>query len=420
MSFRQRSDYAPLLVLVGEGFFSRFSFSLMGFALPLYARHLGMSLHEIGLLISLNVAVTIALKPAMGWAADHFGWRRSAIAGVGLRSLVPLLLAYAWLPWQLYGIRAVHGAAEAVRGPSVNTLLATHGDKNKAVASAFAWYATARSAAAGLGHATSGVLLTLTAGDFSLVFVVAFALSTLPLGVVAGFMPRDRDHEPVAAKPVAEGVPSDLDAAPVNGDRAATRPSLLPVAGLGFFMTTSAQMLHGLFPILATEYAGLNPAQTGIIYAASTCVVLFSGPLFGWLSDRVSRDLVLLVRGGANIISSGVYLAAPNFAGIAVGRCVDDVGKAAFRPAWGAVMAIVSGFDRKRRARTMSLTSLGEDVGDIVGPVLAGFLWHTWGVAALLGVRILLAAVTECYALAIGRKLHLAERQRAADQSVLP
>ena len=66
----------------------------------------------------------------------------------------------------------------------------------------------------------------------------------------------------------------------------------------------TAEMLNGLFPILATEYAGLSPAQAGIVYAVSTLATIFSGPVFGWLSDNVSRKLVLMVRGAANTLSS--------------------------------------------------------------------------------------------------------------------
>jgi len=404
VKFKLRSDDLPLLVMMGEGFFARLSFSMVGFALPLYARSLGLTLSQVGLLISLNVAVAMAFKPVMGWAADRFGWRRSILAGVGLRSLVPLLLTFSSLPWQLFGIRSVHGLSEAVRDPPVNTLLAVHGEKRGAVASAFAWYATARSVAASLGHALSGVLLTLTASNFSQVFVVAFILSALPLVLVVLYIPRDSEPAPVEVA----AMPSERDETATSMGTSQA-PRALTVAGLGLFMSTTAQMLHGLLPILATEYAGLTPAETGIVYGISTLVVLFSGPLFGWLSDHVSRDLVLMVRGGANILSSGVYLAAPNFPGIAVGRCVDDVGKAAFRPAWGAMMAIVSAADGRRRARTMSVTSLGQDAGEIIGPILAGLLWNTWGIAVMLSVRILLAAVTECYALVLGRKVHAAE-----------
>ncbi|HEY6100586.1 MAG TPA: MFS transporter, partial [Anaeromyxobacter sp.] len=127
------------------------------------------------------------------------------------------------------------------------------------------------------------------------------------------------------------------------------------------------------------------------------------GPAFGWLSDHVSRRLVLGLRGVANVISSALYLAFPTFAGFGIAKGVDDLGKAAFRPAWGALMAQLASQDRKSRARTMSLLGMGEDAGEALGPALAGFVWSAYGIGAVVGVRIALAAASEVYAAVIAR-----------------
>ena len=48
---------AALLALISEGFLSRLSSGIIGFALPLYARQLGLSFAEISVLISINLIV---------------------------------------------------------------------------------------------------------------------------------------------------------------------------------------------------------------------------------------------------------------------------------------------------------------------------------------------------------------------------
>jgi len=386
-----------LLALLGEGFFSRLSFGLISLALPLYARQLGLSLTEVGLLISLSAAVNIFGKPFMGALADRFGWRRTMLTGIALRSVVTLLFTVCWLPWHLYGVRALHGVAQSVRGPAVDALLAHAGGK-KAAASVFAWYSTARAIAASLGRAGAGLLLALTAGQFAPVFVLACLLSVIPLLVVWRFV-KEPEHG-VREQP-AEPVPAAAAAEPA----AAARPGLLPVVSLGALMSGTAEMLRGIFPILATEYAGLSPAQTGLIYLASTLVTIAAGPVFGWLSDHVSRELVLLVRSAANILSSAIYLAAPNFAGVIVARLTDDMGKAAFRPAWGAMRAAASADDPRKRAQRMGMMGMGEDIGELLGPVVAGMLLTAGGLTALMGTRIVLAIVTEAYAVAVSRRL---------------
>jgi MFS family permease len=394
----QRAVWAdPALgAIIAEGFFSRLSFGLISFALPLYAyQELGLSLTAIGFLASLNLGVAIVLKPFMGSIADRVGMKPSFTVAIALRSVVSLLLVFATLPWQLFAIRGVHGVSIALRDPSANVLIAEQGGK-KAVASAFAWYQTAKSLAGTLGKAGAGVLLALTASSFSTVFAIAFLLSVLPVVVVARFVREPKPHEGAAAEAARQAEEARSAAMP--------QPRTLPFAGVGFLISGTAYMLANLFPILAVEYAGLSTAQAGLVYLIAPVVIL-TGPIFGWLSDKVSRKLVLSVRSVANVGSSVLYLVAPSFAGVAVARAVDDLGKAAFRPAWGALMAHVASFDRRRRARMMGSMSAGEDAGEFAGPIVAGFLWSTWGVPVLLAVRIALAVVTEIYTLVVTASL---------------
>jgi MFS family permease len=396
---RPRVDPA-LAALVAEGFLSRLAFGLVTFALPLYAyQELGLGLGVIGLLLSFNLVVAVLLKPALGALVDRIGVKPSLTAAIGLRSIVSLLLVFAATPWQLFGIRGLHGVSIAARDPAAAVLLADRGGKT-AVASAFAWYQTAKSLAGAVGKASAGLLLGLTASNFSLVFLVAFALSALPILVVARYVREPADGEqPVEAAAVA----------------APPRAPVFRFAGLGFAVSGTAYMLANLFPIFAVEYGGLTEAQTGAIYLLAMWVPL-AGPVFGWLSDRVSRRLVLSVRGAANVLSSAVYLVAPGFAGFAVGRIVDDAGKAAFRPAWGSLMAEVAALDRRRRARAMASMSAGEDAGEIAGPIVASVLWSVWGAPALLAVRIAAALATEAYTHVLTRSL----ARRAAEDEASP
>src|SRR3989441_10484072 len=276
-----------------------------------------------------------------------------------------------------------------------------------------------------MSRALAGILLTITAANYTLVFLTAFGLSVLPLLAVARYVKEHRDPTvPREHRGSSSALPAGGQNAGPSGSAMPGRPRVLPFVGLGFLMAGTADMLNGLFPVLATEYAGLSKAQAGVIYAVSTLAIIFSGPIFGWLSDNVSRKLVLMVRGVANTFSSILYVVAPTFAGIGVAKTVDDMGKAAFRPAWGALMAQISSFDKRNRARTMGWMSMGEDAGGVFAPMLAGFLWSTWGIAALMGSRVLLAIVAEVYAIVVtrlpgGRVVSVNEQQQTGSHSLV-
>src|SRR4030095_13920103 len=88
-----------------------------------------------------------------------------------------------------------------------------------------------------------------------------------------------------------------------------------------------------------------------------------------------------------------------------IGALADSFGKAAFRPAWGSLMATVANLDRKKRAQTMSWLGVGEGLGETLGPLMGGLLWQFWGLPALLGTRLALAIGAEIYSLRVNKKV---------------
>ena len=286
-STRGRHVNSSLFAIVAEGFFSRLSFGVISFALPLYAYHLGLSILQIGFLVTLNEAAVLVLKPMMGWVADRYGLKRTYTTSIGLRSLVALLLAVTQSPWQLYGIKTVHGMSKAMRDPSSSALIAEQGGK-KAIASAFAWYHTAKIVAGSLGKALAGLLLTVTASNFSLVFTFSFLLSVLPFYTVVKYVKNDK------------------------------------------------------------------------------------------ISPKESETSVSTVTEAEAEITNLETPTTPTH---------------------------VSSFDKSRRAQIMSWMLVGEDVGTIIGPLLAGLLWNTWGLTVMLSGRVVLSIITEIYTTLLNRSL---------------
>lgn len=385
---------APLLALLAEGFSTRLSSGVIGFALPLFAyRKLGLNLTETGILLAMNQAAEQLFKPLMGWLADRIGLKRAFTVAIIGRSLAALCYALAGSAWQVYSARFLHGVSESLREPSVNALIAENA-KAKSVASTFAWYNTAKQTASAIGKSSGGFLLALMLDNYTAVFLIAFALSCLPVFVVIRYVREPQIHKTETA--VSEKSSETVEPTPAGA-------SIFSFAVLGFLISCTAQMISNLFPVLATEYGHLTEAQTGLIYVVTIVVVIVAGPAFGWFADNVSRKLALTVRGLANTLSSALFFFFPTFPGLATGSVIDAAGKAAFRPAWGSLMARVSGFDRKRRAQVIGHLSLGEGLGEMLGPMLGGFLWHTWGLGVMLGTRVALAVIGEIYALRIGR-----------------
>lgn len=400
----QRGRRQVLAALISEGFLSRLGFGVAAFALPLYARRLGLSFAEISLLVSLNVVVGMLLKPAAGRFADRRGHRGVAVAGLGVRSVMCFLFGVASAPWQLFLLQSLRGVGKSLRDPALIALLAAHGGKQR-IATTFAWYQTAKGAANSLGHAVAGLLLTFTAGSYGVTFAIAAGLSALPCLILPVLIPRTASSpSSPAARPAARGA-----AAPAAGE-SPRRFALAPFVGFGFIISASSRMLRRMMPLLLVEYAGLEEAAAGSIYLLASSATLLATPAFGWLHDHVSPKPVLLLRSALNAASSLLYIASPTYPGIAVAKVLDKSGTAAFRPAWGAMMARVSAADPALRAGRIGVMSAGEDAGTVLGPILAGVLWTVFGAVPMLAARLALALVAEVYTLWLLRWLERSSR----------
>src|SRR5947209_1459242 len=175
----------------------------------------------------------------------------------------------------------------SLRDPSANALIAEHGGE-KSVASAFAWYQTAKSVAGSVSKAFAGILLTVTAANYPLVFFVAFALSVLPLLVVARYVKEESDATRANRNPGSSSEPlAQRNEVEISASATQVRPKVLPFVGLGFLIVSNAEMLNGLFPVLANEYGGLSNDQPG-----SGTVLFALCMLMCCSSSRWSADLV--------------------------------------------------------------------------------------------------------------------------------
>ena len=90
------------------------SFVGVGFVMPLralYARDLGASSVEVGLMATAFLLASFVLTPAMGWLVDHLGSR--TVLGLSLLTYAGLLAAYVPVtsPATLLVLRALEGVS---------------------------------------------------------------------------------------------------------------------------------------------------------------------------------------------------------------------------------------------------------------------------------------------------------------------
>ncbi|MGH9843487.1 MAG: MFS transporter [Blastocatellia bacterium] len=236
------------------------------------------------------------------------------------------------------------------------------------------------------------------------IFLVSTALSLASLVLVAVFI-KDKKKEKKDKKEKKAAMTGQLD-------EPQEQPNVWAFALLGTALTAPAYMVTGeFFTILAVKLEVTPFALGWIKILAETVIPLLFGPFFGWLADRIGAGKVIALRSVANLATSALFWIVPWFAGtwllgvvMGAARAVDEIGKAAFKPTWGAIAAKVSSYNLASRGKTMGILEGGVDTSDLVFPVIAGAMLQYLSLGPLMLVRAMLAIVAEIYGFFLMRK----------------
>jgi MFS family permease len=237
------------------------------------------------------------------------------------------------------------------------------------------------------------------------IFLVSTFLSLGSLILVHFFIQEKKKEKKKEKKEKSGGQVSQLDA-PLR------QPNVWSFALLGTALTAPAYMVTGeFFTILAVKLEVTAGALGWIKLLAETVTPLLFGPFFGWLADRIGAGKVIALRSLANLLTSFMFWITPWFAGTALlglmmglARGVDEIGKAAFKPTWGAISAKISSFNLATRSRTMGILEGGVDASDLVFPQVAGIMLQYLSLGPLMLLRGVLALVAEIYGFLLMRK----------------
>lgn len=150
-----------------------------------------------------------------------------------------------------------------------------------------------------------------------------------------------------------------------------------------FFNYADRQAIFSVFPLLKQELH-LTDVQLGIIGSAFMWMYACSGPLAGWLCDRLSRKTLILgglffwsIVTAATAISHGYWE-------LLICRLLGGLGEAFYFP---ASMSLVSDYHGPAtRSRAMALHQSSVYAGTIAGGAISGYVgeYHGWRASFLL------------------------------------
>ena len=344
--------------------------------LPLFARELGAGPALIGFVMGASTLTGILVKMPAGALSDVFGRRRLLIAGAVVFAAMPFTYLAASTLAVLVALRFVHGSATAIFGPVASATLSDMAPAAKRGA----WlstYSTAQGAGQALGPVLAGYLIA--AGRFDLAFVSAGVIGIAAPIVVASWRGTQgaRQHrEPW--REFKRGI------AEVGRDRL-----VLVTSGAQAAQFVLNGSLNAFLPLYAREVFGLTATDLGWLFGIQTLTTLSVRPGIGYLSDRVGRRWVIVT---GLVVCSVAVLSIPiatNVAQVVIAVLVYAAGVATTTAATSAYIT-----DMTRRARygaAHGVFGTIYDVGDALGPIVAGILVAAVGYTGMFQIMAVVA-----------------------------
>ena len=355
-----------LVVLCAVGL-ARFAF---GMVLPAMARDLALDYTAQGLLGASYFVGYLAIVASMPWLAPRLGPRRLCLTGLGLVGL-GLLAMSLWFPYPLllasYGLVGVGSGAAFVGAMTLPSLWFHPSHRARA--------AGVVTAGAGVGVLGSGLLVPEllnvgVASPWKLSWLL-FAAIALCCAMVGYLTLRDRPQE-IGLEPFGH-----VDGLGNASNQSAKRdlkvgPFLLHL-GIIYAFFAATLLTYTTFIVTAmVDELSISTADAGLLWAGVGGFSIFSGPLFGAVSDRFGHK-----TGMASALSSqGIAFALMAFDTGALGLFVSIVFFGISAWSMPSIVAAAAGdyLGPEKAASGFAILTLMFAAGQVLGPAGAGVL----------------------------------------------
>lgn len=344
--------------------------------LPLFARDLGADPARIGFVMGASTLTGILVKlPAGAWS-DVLGRRPLLIAGALVFATLPFTYIGVSTLGALIALRFVHGSATAIFGPVASASLSDVAPPSNR-GTWLGTYSTAQGAGQALGPVLAGYLIA--AGRFDLAFTAAGVIGLAVPMIVAGWRsPTEASPHPARWHEFKRGV------AEVGRDRL-----VLITSGAHAAQFVLNGTLNAFLPLYGREVLALTTTQLGWLFGLQTLTTLVVRPAIGFLSDRAGRRWVIVI--GLIVCSTAVLLVslAGTWPELVAAIVAYAAGVATTTAATSAYITDVT--RRARYGAAHGVFGTIYDVGDALGPIVAGILVAAFGYARMFQVMAMVA-----------------------------
>jgi sugar phosphate permease len=349
--------------------FTDISSEMVASVLPLYlVVQLGLSPLAFGAIDGLSHAIAAISRWSGGLLADR--WRRHkeiAALGYGVSALcrLALLAAGTHVP-ALGAVVAADRIGKGIRTPPRDALISLSAPANE-LGTAFGVHRSLDAAGAMLGPLVAFAVLAVAQARFDVVFVSAFSIAVVGLGVLVFFVDNPPAHSG------AGGSRRSIGRALSVVGRADFRRAMVAVSALAAFTIGD-----GFVFLALGERMPFPPRVFPLLFVATSLAYLMLAAPAGWLADRVGRVPVLL---GGHLLLALTYVMLIDPPSSTAGVVTIVVLLGAYYAATDGVLPAMASrlLPEDVRGSGLALVGTAHSLGRVAAAVVFGWCWTQYG-----------------------------------------
>jgi MFS family permease len=372
MSLKNKRIYSgPILILGINQLIETVAFGIPYSYFPLYALSLGASVALIGLFTSSFMLMSMVLSPILGGYSDRFGRKRLIIIGligdVVFGALTGFVPSWEWLLL----VRAINGAVTAAATVPAEALLIDLAPPER-VGEAVGFVMACGMIGRNIGPLFGGTIQWFSMYRLGLSEIDSYRV---PYLVDAGFAA-------VSALLITFGI-KERRAEPRRRVRADGEgghvkiPDAYKILLLCAFVTGIGEGFHR--PILAlffNDVFGVEPIEIGLVMTITGFISLLASWMAGKASDRFGRKPIIALGGIPSRLAGAMIPFSLNFDIASILYSIRGFMWSVYNVGLRALRADLAPIEI--RGRLFGLYRTFFDAGDIIGPIMASWLYDLY------------------------------------------
>jgi MFS family permease len=356
--------------------------------LPLYLKHLGADVMQIGIFFTVSQIVPLVLQVLGGWVSDTIGRLRSVAIGsvIGLGAFISPIFVPTW-QW-LYLSETLNSLTRSLIGPSFGAFIAEE-TAEKDRGKVYGITDTIYTVVTVIGPPLAGWLadtygfrfmLTVSAG----IYIFATTIRLI-LAKVAGKRRKVKASEGLSFESLKVNFKTVFGLAIAGG----LLTWLLLTDGV---RDIAFSMSFTLMPVYLEEIGGMSLQQIGWLTSCFGIASMITTIPAGWFSDKVGERIAIALGFFLEFVALLLLIKLDGFLGFATVWAVFGVAVGLMSPAYQSLLS--KALPEKLRGTGFGLIHASLGIFSLPAPAIGSFLWKSVAPQAPFYITAIFALIT--------------------------